>query len=112
MITVEAVNASGFFDAYTYTVATKKFKKVNVTGATQSIVHTLNNKGDIVYTYDTSDGLRHGGLRHGGKFYAVDDPKATGANGTRADGVNDTLIIVGRYSPADGTNHGFKAVTK
>jgi len=110
--TVEATNSSNVIDAYLYNTKTKKLTKKNVTGATQSIIHSINNKGDIVYTYDTSDGKRHGGLFHGGKFFAVDDPKATGTNGTRADGVNDTLVIVGRYSPSDGSSHGFKAVTK
>lgn len=109
LITIEAADSSGIFTAYIYNPKTKKFKKVNVTNATNSIIHTMNNKGDIVYTYDTSDGVRHGGLRHAGSFYAVDFP---GATSTRNDGINDTLVMVGRYSPADGSNHGFKAVTK
>ena len=112
IVTVEATNSSGVIDSFLYNTKTKKFRMKNVTGATQSIIHSINNKGDIVYTYDTSDGHRHGGLFHGGKFFAVDDPKATGTNGTRADGVNDTLVIVGRYSPADGSSHGFQATTK
>jgi len=107
-VTIEAADTSGIFTAYVYTISTKKLKKVNVKGATNSIIHTNNNKGDIVYTYDTSDGVRHGGLLHAGKFYAVDRP---GATSTRNDGINDTLVMVGRYSPSDGSNHGFKAVT-
>jgi len=110
LITIEAVDAtSGLFDAYIYNPKTKKLKKVNVPKSTNSIIHTMNNKGDITYTYDTSDGVRHGGLFHAGAFYAVDFPAATS---TRNDGINDTLVMVGRYSPSDGSNHGFKAVTK
>jgi len=91
----------GLFDAYLYNATTRLKRRSMSPGATQSIVHTNNNKGDVVYTYDTSDGIRHGGLLHAGKFYAVDDPIShTGSNGTRADGVNDTLVIVGPYSPS------------
>ena len=110
IITVQVVNSAGTFDGYTYNGTT--FKKVDVKGATSSIIHGNNNKGDIVFTFADSAGAQHGALLHAGKFYTLDHPKAVAPNGTRADGINDTLVIVGRYSPADGSSHGFKAVTK
>ena len=110
VVTLEVVNSGGLFDSYTYTIATKKFKKVNVPGAAQSIIHTNNNKGDIVYTiFDSANGA-HGVLFHKGKYTQFDDPKAN--NSTRGDGLNDTLVMVGRYTPSSGGNFGFKAVTK
>lgn len=110
VITLEVVNSAGLFDSYTYTVKTKKIKKINVPGATQSIVHTPNNKGDIVYTiFDSANG-GHGVLFHAGKYTQFDNPKAN--NSTRGDGLNDTLVIDGRYTPSSGGNFGFKAVAK
>jgi hypothetical protein len=48
---------------------------------------------------------------HGkGTYRSLRDPKAD--NNTRADGLNDNLEIVGRYSPASGANVGFKATPK
>jgi hypothetical protein len=110
LATLEVVNSSGLFDSYLYNVSTKKVTKINVPGATQSIVHTNNNVGDIVYTIFDSAGAGHGVLFHKGKYYQFDDPKAS--NSTRGDGLSDKLIIVGRYTPSTGGNFGFKAVVK
>jgi len=110
VVTLEVTNSSGLFDSYTYTVSTKKLKKINVPGATQSIVHTNNNKGDIVYTIFDSANAGHGVLFHKGKYTQFDDPKAN--NSTRGDGLNDTLVIVGRYTPSTGGNLGYKATVK
>lgn len=110
VVTLEVVNSGGLFDSYTYTIKTKKIKKINVPGAPQSIVHTPNNKGDIVYTiFDSANG-GHGVLFHAGKYTQFDDPKAS--NSTRGDGLNDKLVIDGRYTPSSGGNFGFKAVAK
>jgi hypothetical protein len=45
-----------------------------------------------------------------GKYYPFDDPKAS--NSTRADGLNDNLEILGRYSPSTGGSFGFKATVQ
>ena len=71
---------------------------------------SVNNKGDAAGAYFDSNAEEVGFLLHGGKYYDVKDPKAN--DNTRPDGVNDKLEIVGRYTPADGSNVGFKAVTK
>jgi probable HAF family extracellular repeat protein len=95
-------------DGYTYNG--KAFTKVNVPGATSTIIHGVNNKGDRNYTIFDSAGNRHGVLFHAGKYTQFDDPK--GVNSTRADGLNDTLLMVGRYSPTTSTNAGFSAQGK
>lgn len=111
VITLEVTDSSsGLLNSYTYSVKTKKTKKINVPKATQSIVHTNNDKGDIVYTIFDSANAGHGVLFHKGTYTQFDDPKAN--NSTRGDGLNDTLVIVGRYTPSSGGNFGFKAVVK
>jgi hypothetical protein len=109
-IAVFAVNSSGGFDGFLYNGRT--FKKISdpQAGSSGTIVRTPNNKGDITGAYFNSSGQEVGFLLHAGTYYDVKDPKAN--NNTRPDGLNDTLEIVGRYTPADGSNVGFKALTK
>ena len=110
-ITVYAVNSSGGFDAFLYNG--KTFKNINDpnAGSLGTVVHTVNNKGDVDGTYYDSSGDVHGWLLHGGKYYDVNDPKGT--SDTRADGLNDNLEIVGRYSTTlGGASIGYKATTK
>jgi hypothetical protein len=110
-ITVYAVNSSGDFDAFLYNGKTfKNINDPNAKGTLGTVVHTVNNKGDIDGTYYDSAGNTHGWLLHAGKYYDVNNPN--GPNLTRADGLNDKLEIVGRYTPAAGGNVGFKAITK
>jgi hypothetical protein len=108
-ITVYAVNSAGDFDAFLKTGT--KFKNINdpnAKGTLGTVVHTPNNKGDIDGTYYDSSGNTHGWLLHAGKYYDVNDTPTL----TRADGLNDKLEIVGRYTPSTGGNVGFKAITK
>jgi hypothetical protein len=110
-VCIYAINSAGTgYDSFIYNG--KTFKKIGYpkAGTLGSVCHAPNNKGDVVGTYYDTAGTVHGWLLHGGKYFAFNDPKAS--NSTRADGLNDTLEIVGRYSPADGTSHGFKATAK
>jgi hypothetical protein len=113
-ITVYATNSAGAFDSYLLTGT--KFKKINNpnagTGSAQgTIVHTPDNKGDIDGTYFDSAGSEHGWLLHGGKYYDIEDPN--GPTASRADGLNDKLEVVGRYTDSSsGSTVGFKAITK
>ncbi len=113
-ITVYATNSAGEYDSFLLTG--KSFKNIDnpaATGGLGTIVHTPapNGKGaDIDGTYYDSAGLEHGWLLTGGKYYEVADPN--GPNVSRADGLNDKLEIVGRYTPSSGGNVGFKAITK
>jgi len=107
-ITVYAINSNGGFDAFLYNG--KTFKNVNDpnAGTIGTVVHTPNNKGDIDGTYYDSAGSTHGWLLHAGTYYDFNDTPTL----TRADGLNDKLEIVGRYTPSAGGNVGFKAITK
>ena len=108
--TVYAINSSGGWDSFLYTSKGKHIKISDPNaGSEGNVIHGVNNKGDIDGVYYDSIGNQVGFLLHGGKYQDVKDPKAD--NSTRADGINDNLEIVGRYSPASGANVGFKATT-
>jgi hypothetical protein len=109
-IAVFAINSAGGYDSFIYDGT--KFKKVSDpnAGTSGTIIRSVNNNGDAAGAYFDSSGSEVGFLLHGGKYYDVKDPKAN--NNTRPDGVNDKLEIVGRYTPTDGSNVGFKAITK
>lgn len=109
-ITVQAADAAGLVHSYLYHA--KTYKNIDVPGAQQTFAHGINNKGDIVFTTFDSAGNSHGALLHAGRYYTFDDPKSNGA--TRADGINDSLTIVGRYSPnpTSQQNYSFEATVK
>lgn len=123
--TVWAINNANVMTAYTtdtstglpldaYTTNGKKFTNVDPPGFTNNAIHGINNNGDLDYTVFDASQNRHGMLYQAatGVFTQFDDPK--GANTTRADGINDTDVMVGRYSPASGTppNAGFKCTVQ
>ena len=109
-VTVYAINSAGGFDSFLLTG--KTFTNINDpnAGASGTVVHTANNNGDIDGTYFDASGFAVGFLLHKGTYYDVKDPKAN--NSTRNDGLNDSLVMVGRYTPSSGGNFGFKATTK
>jgi probable HAF family extracellular repeat protein len=123
--TVWAINNSNVMTVYTidtstglpldgYTYSKKKFTVMDPPGYAGTAIHGINNNGDLNYTIFDSSSNRHGVLYQAatGVFTQFDDPKGT--NTTRADGINDTDEMVGRYSPASGTpaNAGFKCTVK
>lgn len=109
VITVFASLSNGV-PADAYLLSGAKLTKVDVPGATGNAIHGINNNGDLNYTIFDASNNRHGVLFHAGVYTQFDDPK--GVNGTRADGINDTLVMVGRYTPpGTSTNAGFKATT-
>ena len=74
--------------------------------------HATNNKGSVTGTYYDSAGDVHGWLLDGGKYYAFNDPTGCKCD-TRSDGINDSNVVVGRYSTTlGGASIGFKATTK
>ncbi|MGB9085422.1 MAG: hypothetical protein WCC46_12425 [Terriglobales bacterium] len=118
-----AINNSNVITVYTltskgaaqdsYLMTGTKLTKANVPGATAATVHGIDTAGDLDYTIFDASGNRHGVLYLAStKTYTqFDDTK--GVIGTRADGINDKLEMVGRYTPpGDTTNLGFKATTK
>jgi hypothetical protein len=62
----------------------------------------LNNNGDAVYSWLDTSLNYHGGLYQGGKYYVFDDPAGTNL---RADGINDSGAIAGRFFPAGSTSY-------
>ena len=112
VITVYGTNSSGGYTSGYTSNNGKSYKafKAPKEGATGTVVHAVNNNGDVTGTYFDSNSAAHGVLLHGGKYYSFDDPSAS--NSTRSDGLNDKLGMVGRYSPSDGSNHGFFAQAK
>src|SRR5580692_5899778 len=111
-ISLFAINSSGSYDAFIYNG--KTFKKVGYPKASApgSVVHAANNKGSVTGTYYDSAGDVHGWLLDGGKYYAFNDPTGCKCD-TRSDGINDSNVVVGRYSTTlGGASIGFKATTK
>jgi hypothetical protein len=110
-VTVYATNSAGDFDGYL--VTGKTFKKMNnpkAKGGLGTIMHAPapTRKGEIDGTYFDSTGAEKGWLLHAGKYYDVVDPGGT----TRADGLNDKGVIVGRYGTGSFGGIGFKATYK
>jgi hypothetical protein len=92
----------------------RKFTRVDISGATNTQVYGVNDAGDVVGTYITSDGHLHGFLlRHTGALQKIDQ---AGTNFTAANGVNNSLTVVGngvtgfiwkngKFTTLDITNH-------
>jgi probable HAF family extracellular repeat protein len=74
-------------------------------GATSSFPLGINNSGQVV-GYDQIGGTYHGFLYINGAWSSLDDPAA--ANGTFAEDINDSGMIVGYYVDANGAPHGFE----
>jgi hypothetical protein len=114
-IAVYALNSAGSgYESFTYNRKSKNFRSVAYPGAGTlgTIAHALNNKGSVTGTYYDSAGDVHGWLLTGGKYYSVDNPNGCKCD-TRSDGINDSVVLVGRYSTTlGGASIGFKAVTQ
>lgn len=92
----------------------KVFTRVDIPGATDTRVLGLNDAGDVVGDYMTSDGHIHGFLlHHAGSLQKINQP---GSNFTTASGVNNSLTVVGNgttgfiwrngaFTTLDITNH-------
>jgi probable HAF family extracellular repeat protein len=97
VITVWGLDSSGDYLSFTTADNGQTYTPFQAPGEGPlgTAIHQINNNGDIIATYFDSSSNRHGVLFHGGNYYSFDDPN--GVNNTRADGLNDTLLIVGRY---------------
>jgi len=112
-ITLYCVNSGGTYDGYVTKNKGKTYTKIDDSSETEgTILHKIDSSGDICGTGINSSGTEDGILYLGGKWYSFDDPNGTD---TRADGINDKLLIVGRYGagPSGGNGGtGFFAITK
>jgi probable HAF family extracellular repeat protein len=95
-----------------YLLKGSKLTKWDVPGATTTVIHAINTAGDLDYTMFDASANRHGVLYQAKTkvFTTFDDP--SGVNSTRADGLNDTDEMVGRYQNAAGAQAGFIATVK
>ena len=79
-----------------------------LTGTTQAF--GLNDADQIVGYYQDATG-NHGYVLSGGTFITLNDPSASGANGTIAFGINASGFVVGGYGVGSITAHGFLSTT-
>jgi probable HAF family extracellular repeat protein len=112
VITIYGTDANGAYQSFTtpdqgatYT----PFHDPNE-GATGTVIHQISNNGDIVGTVFDADGNRHGVLYHAGEYTDYDDSKE--ANTTRGNGVNNSLVVVGRYGSGVYGGVGYQGVAK
>ena len=112
VITVFGTNSSGTYLSFTTPDKGQTYTPFHAPGegSTGTAIHEINNNGDIVATVFDSSGNRHGVLFHAGQYYTYDDPNGVGS--TRADGLNDSLVMVGRYGSGAYGGIGFAAFTQ
>jgi len=111
VVTVFGTNSSGTYLSFTTADKGTTYTAFHAPGegSLGTAIHEINNNGDIVGTYYDSSSNRHGWLYHAGNYYSFDDPNGVGS--TRADGLNDMLVIVGRYGSGVYGGTGFEAFT-
>jgi hypothetical protein len=104
-VTLSWVNSFGNTEGSLYNGST--FTTINVPGALDSFPHAINKSGAVAFSWSDFYGNFHGALLNAGSYYVFDDPNGTG---TRADGINDTNLMVGRFLQAGSTTlyDGFK----
>lgn len=110
-ITVYGTNSNGGFSSFVTTNGGQTYTPFNPPdqGPTGTAVHQINNHGDIVATVFDASGNRHGVLYHNGTFTDFDDPNGVGS--TRGNGLNDNLIMVGRYGSGLFGGVGYEVFT-
>jgi hypothetical protein len=94
LVTFFWVDSVGYVQSSLYNG--KKYTAINVVGAAATYVHGINKAGDIVYTWFDPYGVEHGGLKKGNAYYVFDDPAGFG---TAGEGINDTDLLVGYFTP-------------
>ena len=111
VVTVFGVNSSGNYLSFTTADRGTTYTPFHAPGegSIGTAIHEINNNGDIVATYFDSSSNRHGVLFHTGQYYSFDDPNGVGS--TRGVGLNDNLVMVGRYGSGVYGGVGFAAVT-
>jgi len=111
VITIYGADVNG--DYLSFTTANKGVTYTAIhtpgEGSLGSVIHQINNKGDIIFTQFDASNNRHGVLYHGGQYYVFDDPNGVGS--TRPDGLNDMDVMVGRYGSGVYGGIGFEAFT-
>jgi YVTN family beta-propeller protein len=81
------------------------FHPLDVPGSIRTNPQAINNAGQIVGSYDSSDAVRHGFLRQENGVFVTIDP--VGSTLTVAIGISDLGVIAGEWADASGRFHGF-----
>jgi len=114
-IAIFAIDKKSHYDSFIYSAG--KFQNVNFKKAPDSIIQTINNTGDRIYTVTDAQGVFHGVFflsGKGGGFKEFDDPRKGVAN-TYASGLSDKLEIIGDYTtstkgPSSPSMQGYSAL--
>jgi len=111
VISAFGINASGTYVSFTTPDMGQTWTPLHAPGegSIGTAMHEINNNGDVVGTYFDSSSNRHGVLYHGGMYYSFDDPNGVGS--TRANGLNDMLVMVGRYGSGVYGGIGYQVFT-
>jgi hypothetical protein len=101
-------DAAGNAHGYAYNLRTRRFKMINVPGATSLTATGINNLGTETGFYTTAGGATDSFVKfHRGRTITLVMP---GASATQAFGLNDLGEVVGTYNVGTGDNavtHGF-----
>jgi hypothetical protein len=98
-------DSTGNNHGYLYSIGTKKFRRVHVSGATSVTATAINNRGNVAGFFVNSTGATKSFLlRHSGQLIKFAFP---GATITQAFGLNDLGEVVGVYTLSSTVTHGF-----
>jgi len=111
VITIYGLNANGDYVSFTTADQGQTYTPFHTPGegSLGTAIHQINNNGDIIATQFDASSNRHGVLYHAGNYYIFDDPNGVGS--TRGVGLNDMLVMVGRYGSGAYGGVGFEAFT-
>lgn len=110
-VTIYAASSAPQYSSYVTPDLGKTYIPFAYSGAGPlgTVIHGINNKGGIDGTYYDASSGTHGIAYYKGTFCTLDDPNSTAA--TRADGINDSFEMVGRYTDStSGATVGFSVV--
>jgi probable HAF family extracellular repeat protein len=79
------------------------FTELDYPGSFETQANAINNTGQIVGTYGTTQGL-HSFLYQNGKYTNIDDPNAVWTNATA---INNHFVAAGYYADSQLNTHGF-----
>lgn len=110
----------GNFKVRGYARINGNFIPVDYPGSTQTWCTTITDNREINGTYFDAEGYQHGFILRNGQYQTIDVPfaaRTTGIHfefgeglGTAAFGMSDNGAMVGEYSDAAGTGHGWLRV--
>jgi len=107
-VTVFYVNGlTGATRSRLYNSSTNTYQIIDVSGARDSLATNINSAGDVSYQWTDANYVSHAAVLHQGTLYRFDYP---GSNYDYAQGINDTIQMVGGYTTVSNPQlAGFKA---